>query len=146
MGISTQDLIAQIFLKPSHYCQDNDQGHYPYCYPRNRDPGNEGNKSLFSSGLQVSKANIQFVRHNLNYGVSSFNCGKRITSLIEGESVKTITSLSIPIPSPAVGGIPYSKAQIKSLSIHKHSSYSYSRDWAWVINLSFWSRGSFNSV
>ena len=31
---------------------------------------------------------------------------------IEFEFVNSITSLSIPIPSPAVGGIPYSKALI----------------------------------
>ena len=38
------------------------------------------------------------------------NCGKRMTSRIEGESVKSITSLSMPMPSPAVGGSPYSRA------------------------------------
>jgi hypothetical protein len=38
--------------------------------------------------------------------------GKRITSLMEGESVRTITNRSIPTPSPAVGGSPYSRALI----------------------------------
>jgi hypothetical protein len=33
-----------------------------------------------------------------------------MTSLMEGASVRSITTLSIPIPSPAVGGRPYSKA------------------------------------
>jgi hypothetical protein len=38
--------------------------------------------------------------------------GNNITSLIEAESVNNITNRSIPIPSPAVGGIPYSSAVI----------------------------------
>ncbi len=42
--------------------------------------------------------------------VSGFMVGKRSTSLIEGESVRSITSLSTPKPRPPVGGIPYSRA------------------------------------
>jgi hypothetical protein len=38
-------------------------------------------------------------------------CGNRITSLMDGLSVSTITSRSIPTPSPAVGGRPYSSAR-----------------------------------
>ena len=37
---------------------------------------------------------------------AGFICGKRMTSRIEAASVSSMTSLSIPIPSPAVGGIP----------------------------------------
>ena len=48
---------------------------------------------------------------------SFFNCGNKITSRIDCELVSTITKRSIPIPSPAVGGNPYSKARIKSRSI-----------------------------
>ena len=42
--------------------------------------------------------------------------GKRITSRIEAESVKSIVTRSMPIPSPAVGGIPCSSARTKSSS------------------------------
>ena len=35
---------------------------------------------------------------------------------IDDELVNSIINLSIPIPAPAVGGIPYSKALIKSSS------------------------------
>jgi hypothetical protein len=38
--------------------------------------------------------------------------GNRITSRIVGLSVSTIVNLSMPIPSPAVGGKPYSRAVI----------------------------------
>ena len=43
--------------------------------------------------------------------MSSFlRVGNKMTSLIEAEFVCNITSLSIPIPSPPAGGIPYSSA------------------------------------
>ena len=44
-------------------------------------------------------------------GVSGRMVGKSMTSLIELESVSSITSRSIPIPRPPVGGIPYSRAR-----------------------------------
>ena len=37
--------------------------------------------------------------------------GNRITSRMDGLSVRIITSRSMPIPSPAVGGSPYSSAR-----------------------------------
>jgi hypothetical protein len=43
--------------------------------------------------------------------------GKSITSLILRELVNNIINLSIPMPSPAVGGKPYFKEFIKSVSI-----------------------------
>ena len=39
-------------------------------------------------------------------------CGNRITSLIDGLSVSSITRRSMPMPAPAVGGRPYSMARI----------------------------------
>src|SRR5204863_23266 len=38
-------------------------------------------------------------------------CGNRMTSRIEGESVKNMTSRSMPTPRPAAGGMPYSSAR-----------------------------------
>ena len=37
--------------------------------------------------------------------------GNRITSRMEGESVNSMTRRSMPMPSPAVGGMPYSRAR-----------------------------------
>ena len=45
-----------------------------------------------------------------DYRPASRRCGNSRTSRIDGESVRNITSRSIPIPSPAVGGRPYSSA------------------------------------
>src|SRR6185436_13838468 len=44
-------------------------------------------------------------------GYSGRICGNRITSRIEALSVNSITRRSIPMPSPAVGGRPYSRAR-----------------------------------
>ena len=41
---------------------------------------------------------------------SGFIVGNNNTSLIDAESVRSITSLTIPKPRPPVGGIPYSSA------------------------------------
>ena len=67
--------------------------------------------------------------------LSQFNCpcaadlqsfglisGNKITSLIEGLSVISMTTLSMPIPMPPVGGIPYSSAVMKSSSMGCASS------------------------
>ena len=47
-----------------------------------------------------------WVRHH-----SGRMSGNRMTSRIEGWSVSSMISRSMPIPSPAVGGMPYSSAR-----------------------------------
>ena len=42
---------------------------------------------------------------------SGFMCGNSSTSRIDGEFVNSITMRSTPMPSPAVGGMPYSSAR-----------------------------------
>ena len=72
--------------------------------------------------------------------------GNNITSLTVSAPVKSITRRSIPIPNPPAGGIPYSRASTKSISISLASSLPSSRSFSWLANLSYWSIGSFNSV
>ncbi len=43
---------------------------------------------------------------------SGFNCGNKITSRIDAEFVNSMTRRSMPMPSPAVGGKPYSIARM----------------------------------
>ena len=64
---------------------------------------------------------------------------------MEYESVRSIISLSTPIPRPPVGGIPYSSALMKSSSIMLASSSPSSRFLTCCRNLSFWSIGSLSS-
>ena len=56
------------------------------------------------------------------YG-SGFSKGNAITSLMDGELVNNITSRSIPMPKPPVGGIPCSNAD-KNSSSTPHASSS----------------------
>ena len=62
-----------------------------------------------------------FSLYKINYSslpvLIGFIVGNNKTSLIVEAFVKNITSLSIPIPIPPVGGIPYSRAVRKSSSI-----------------------------
>src|SRR6266487_2869434 len=71
--------------------------------------------------------------------------GNRITSRIDGESVKSMASRSMPIPSPAVGGMPYSRARTKSSSIQCASSSPRSRSRACSSKRRRWSIGSLSS-
>ena len=58
---------------------------------------------------------------------SFFICGNRMTSRMELEPVSSMTSRSMPMPSPAAGGMPYSSARMKSSSIWCASSSPASR-------------------
>ena len=51
-----------------------------------------------------------------------FMCGNNNTSLIDDLSVNSMINLSMPMPAPAVGGMPYSIAFIKSSSYFIFSS------------------------
>ena len=75
-----------------------------------------------------------------------FIVGKRITSLIVGLSVSSITSLSTPMPRPPVGGRPYSSAVTKSSStcaLQPGSCALFS--FTCFTKRSFWSMGSLSS-
>ena len=63
-----------------------------------------------------------------------------------GLSVSSITSRSMPMPMPPVGGIPYSKAIQKSSSIIMASSSPLARSMACCTNRSRWSMGSLSSL
>jgi len=62
----------------------------------------------FNMTMAAAPMTPRYARGGLTTGLIS---GKRITSRIDGESVRIIVRRSIPIPSPAVGGIPYSRAR-----------------------------------
>ena len=51
-------------------------------------------------------------RHSMDYSASGRMYGNSSTSRIDAASVNSITRRSMPMPSPAVGGIPYSSARM----------------------------------
>ena len=59
-----------------------------------------------SAGSAVPTSSSQFTRE-----VSGRRCGKRSTSRMADTPVSSITRRSMPMPSPAVGGSPYSSAR-----------------------------------
>ena len=69
-------------------------------------------KSIFSSASLTSSLLPSFFSAPIGFIV-----GKSIASLMLGASAISIIALSIPIPSPPVGGIPTSRAFTKSISI-----------------------------
>ncbi len=54
---------------------------------------------------------VEHADRRVVHSTSGRMCGNRITSRIDGESVRNIARRSIPTPSPAVGGMPYSNAR-----------------------------------
>ena len=68
-----------------------------------------------------------------------------MTSLMEWLSVTSIVRRSMPIPSPAVGGSPYSSASTYAASYSAASRSPLVRSSAWRRKRSAWSSGSFSS-
>ena len=62
-----------------------------------------------------------------------------------GLSVSSITSRSMPMPQPPVGGMPYSSARMKSASKYMASSSPASLFAACAAKRAAWSSASFNS-
>src|SRR3989338_6222484 len=83
-----------------------------------------GQQSIELRGGKITQHGIEMQQHGLSVVAQHPNqasgsmCGNRMTSLILALSVSIITSRSMPMPSPAVGGRPYSSARTKSLSLY----------------------------
>ena len=82
---------------------------------------------------------------NQGFYSSGFIVGNRRTSLIEGAPVRSMTSLSTPMPRPPVGAMPYSRAQRKSSSTPQASSSPIALSLACASKRSRWSMGSLSS-
>src|SRR2546427_2101673 len=72
-----------------------------------RDERDEGEERA-RAGAEVAEPDEQLPAHG---APSGRRCGKRITSRIEVAPVSSMTRRSMPMPSPAVGGIPCSSAR-----------------------------------
>ena len=83
------------------------------------DEGLEGPRPLrLRARLQALGQGEQPLR--TEHQVSGRMCGNRITSRMLGESVSSITRRSMPMPQPAVGGMPYSSARmIVGVVVHR---------------------------
>ena len=69
--------------------------------------GNDRDERLAAAAEQIAQRDLEFEWH-VDFGRI---CGNRMTSRIDRLSVSSITRRSMPTPSPAVGGSPYSSAR-----------------------------------
>ena len=74
-----------------------------------------------------------------------FIVGKSMTSRMESQPVRSMTQRSMPMPRPPVGGMPYSRAFMKSLSIMPASSSPLARSSTCFSKRWRWSMGSLSS-
>src|SRR5207253_10782765 len=87
--------------------------------PTDADPHDQGQVRPRHAGAQIAQAEEQLEGEPAPHGTplspggaaSGRRCGNRMTSRIDGALVKSITRRSMPIPSPAAGGMPYSSAR-----------------------------------
>ena len=72
-----------------------------------RGPCDDADLRVAARGEEVAPGEQGFDQRPVPFGRMS---GKRMTSRIDRELVKSIARRSMPTPSPAVGGIPYESA------------------------------------
>jgi hypothetical protein len=74
--------------------------------------------------------NQLFILGQLNALASGFICGKKRTSWMELWLVISMARRSMPMPMPEVGGMPYSRARTKSISMNMASSSPFSESFS----------------
>src|SRR5262245_36861491 len=99
MGSGSEDFRLQVFFKSGHDAQRADQRGDTERDAGDGDDRVERDRPVAALGAQVPQADEYFVgfRHHF----SGRSCGNRITSRIDAWFVKSITSRSMPMPSPA---------------------------------------------
>src|SRR6185503_6027399 len=138
----SDDAVAQLLLEAGHQRQGDHQRHHADRHAQRRDRRDDRDESLLPLREEVPEGDVQLERqlqprsgtrrhtrqriislyafHELSVRFhvppsthSRFRInGNRITSRIDGLLVSSITSRSIPTPSPPVGGRPYSRARM----------------------------------
>ena len=103
------DAIAELALQAGHQRERDEQRHDPDGHAEHRDQRDQRDERLLAPRQQIPQCDEQLEGgHSLRGRIS----GKRMTSRMEGLLVSSITRRSMPTPSPAVGGRPYSRARM----------------------------------
>ena len=127
MRIGGDDSPLDAVLKPRHDGEHDDEGAHPEKHAAHADPYEQREVGPLATRTQIAQGEEQLEgqaapAHDASgsssspaawaeAGRSRRRWGKRITSRMEAELVKSMASRSIPMPSPAVGGTPYSRAR-----------------------------------
>src|SRR4029450_13968964 len=105
--IETEDLLAQLVLEAGHDREHDEQRRHADRHPRQRERGDQREKRP-PPVSQVPHPDCQLPAHGRLSGRSG---GKRRPARRADTPASSITSRSMPTPSPAVGGRPYSSAR-----------------------------------
>ena len=109
VGVDAEDLVLQLLGEAGHHPDDDDQGHDPHGHPGGGDEGAERQEAFLTFDSPEEAQGHEGFKKTQDY-LSGLSSGNRMTSRMEGESVRSITRRSMPMPSPAVGGRPCSRA------------------------------------
>ena len=110
------DAIAQLALQAGHQRQHDEQRHHADGHADGGDERDERDERLFPAGQQVADGDEELEGTGRSKSSSIIQIllisGNRMTSRIDALLVSSMTSRSMPTPSPAVGGRPYSSARM----------------------------------
>ena len=111
--VGAEDAVADLLLQARHDGERDDDRRDADGDADDRDERDQRDQRLLALCQQVPQRDLELERkgHHPTRPFLLIN-GNRITSRIDGLLVSTITSRSIPTPSPAVGGRPYSSARM----------------------------------
>src|SRR5205085_365870 len=99
-------LFAQVVLKPVHHTDDDDERAHGHGDAENRDHADQGEQFRSAAAPQIPPGDGQ-----LESSHSGRSVGNRITSRMFAVFVRYMNSRSMPIPTPPMGGMPYSIAR-----------------------------------
>ena len=100
-----------LVLQPGHQRQGDHQRHDADRHAERRDERDDGDERLLPLGEQIPQGDVELKGDGSLYSRFLIN-GNSMTSRMDGLLVSSMTSRSMPTPSPAVGGRPYSSARM----------------------------------
>src|SRR4051812_48762695 len=115
VGSRAQQARLQGRLKPIVNCECNDQGHYPRANTQDGNNSDDRDDRLLPLRSKIAECDepLELLhcsnsrrRAAIPISPSGRSWGNRMTSRIDFTPLKIIVRRSMPIPSPAVGGIP----------------------------------------
>ena len=107
--IRAENLVADIRREPVVDAEDHHERGHAYGHAEHGHGRNDVDEGLLAPRKEVAQGYEEFKTHRCQH--SCLSSGKKITSRMDGESVSSMTRRSMPMPSPAAGGMPYSRAR-----------------------------------
>ena len=110
VGVDAENFFLQIQVEAGHHPDDHDEGHDPDHDPGHGDEGGERQEAFLALDAPEQPQGYERFEEMQGGYLSGLRRGNKMTSRMEGASVKSITRRSMPMPSPAVGGMPWDRA------------------------------------